>query len=402
MKILLVHNQYQQLGGEDTIFATEAALLESYGHKVYRYQVDNHQLKKMNPITLTKATIWNSKVYREVRTLIRETEAQVAHFHNTFPLISPSAYYAAQAEGVPVVQTIHNFRLLCANALFFRDGKVCEQCLIQKNPLPGIIHACYRNSRTASTAAALTVKIHSLMGTWSKAVDVFIAYSNFAHNKLIEGGLPRDKIAFKTNFLYPVPEIGSGKGNYALFVGRLAPEKGTGTLLKAWEQLSDKIPLKIVGDGPFAPRVEMAARKIPGVEWLGKKPLAEVYELMRNASFLVISSEWYETFGRVGIEALATGTPLLVSNIGALSELVEFDYNGLLFNPGDSIDLAKKANLLLKNPQKLLQMRLAARQSFEAKYLASDNYQRLMEIYNSLIEQPESNMVNQARSLYKV
>ncbi len=399
MNILLVHNQYQQLGGEDTIFATEAELLESYGHKVYRYQMDNHQLKKMNPLTLTKATLWNSQVYQEIRTLIRKVNPQVAHFHNTFPLISPSAYYAAKAEGVPVVQTIHNFRLLCANALFFRDGQVCEQCLIQKNPLPGIIHACYRNSITASTAATLTVQLHSLIGTWSKAIDIFIAYSHFAHKKLIQGGLPREKIAFKTNFLYPVPKVGTGQGNYALFVGRLAPEKGTGTLLKAWEKLGNKIPLKIVGDGPLAPQI--AANKTPGVEWLGKKPLTEVYELMGNASFLVIPSEWYETFGRVGIEALATGTPLLVSDIGALSELVEPNHNGLLFNPGASDDLVAKVDLLLANPLKLTQMRQAARQMFEVKYTPPDNYHRLMEIYDLVIDKSKQTRTNQNKWLYK-
>ena len=388
MNILLVHNQYQQLGGEDSIVATEAELLESYGHRVYRYQVDNYQVNEMNPVALAKATLWNSQVYQEIRTLIKEIKPQIAHFHNTFPLISPSAYYAAQAEGVPVVQTIHNFRLLCANALFFRDGQVCEQCLIQKNPLPGIVNSCYRNSITASTAATLTVKLHSLLGTWSKAIDTFIVYSHFAHKKLVQGGLPVDKISFKTNFLYPVPKVGNGSGNYGLFVGRLAPEKGTTVMLKAWEQLGSKIPLKIVGDGPFAPQVAAAEKNIPGVEWLGQQPLEEVYKLMANASFLIIPSEWYETFGRVGIEALATGTPLLVSNIGALSELVEPNHNGLLFNPGDSKDLAAKVNLLLENPQKLRQMRQGARQTFEAKYLAADNYQRLMEIYNSLIDNP--------------
>jgi glycosyltransferase involved in cell wall biosynthesis len=399
MNILLIHNQYQQFGGEDTIFATEADLLESYGHKVYRYQVDNHQLKKMNPVTLTKATIWNSKVYREVRTLIKETKTQIAHFHNTFPLISPSAYYAAKAEGIPVIQTIHNFRLLCANALFFRDGQICEQCSIQKNPLPGIIHSCYRNSFTATTAATLMVQLHSLIGTWSKAIDLFIAYSHFAHEKLIQGGLPKDKIVFKTNFLYPIPEIETGQGNYALFVGRLAPEKGTGTLLKAWEKLGDKIPLKIVGDGPLAPQVVAATNKIPGVEWLGKKPLTEVYKLMGDASFLVIPSEWYETFGRVGIEALAKGTPLIVSKVGALSELVKHQYNGLHFRLGDSEDLIAQVQWMLDRPLELNQMRYHARCEFEAKYTAIDNYQRLMEIYHLAITNKSSQLKTTKQSL---
>ena len=382
MRILLVHNQYQQLGGEDTIFNTEADLLESYGHQVTRYIVHNDRIAEMNPFALAKATIWNDRIYQELRTLIQREQPQVAHFHNTFPLISPASYYAAGKEGVPVVQTLHNFRLLCANGLFFRDGRVCESCLTHNNPLPGIVRGCYRQSRTASTAASLMVKFHSWLGTWSKAVDIFIAYSHFAHQKFIQGGLPPDKIAFKTNFLYPAPSPGKGQGNYALFVGRLAPETGTKTLLSAWEKLGDRIPLKILGDGPFAPSVAASAERLPGVEWLGKKPLSEVYELMGEAKFLIISSEWYETFGRVGIEALTKGTPLVVANIGALAELVIPHQNGLTYTPGDAQDLIAQVQWLLDRPQKLKQMRSFARQDFEAKYTAPDNYRRLMEIYS--------------------
>lgn len=381
MRILLVHNRYQQLGGEDTIFDTEASLLESYGHQVTCYTTHNDQIQEMNSLALAKATLWNHQVYEDLRALIQQEKPHIAHFHNTFPLISPAAYYAAKHEGVAVVQTLHNFRLLCANGLFFRDGHVCESCLTKNTPIPGIINSCYRHSRTASTAAAMMVKFHALLGTWTKTVDVFIAYSHFAHKKFIEGGLPAKKIAFKTNFLYPAPEPGTGTGGYGLFVGRLAPEKGTQTLLSAWQQLGAKIPLKILGDGPLAPQVATVAEKTPGIEWLGRKPLSEVYELMGEAAFLIISSEWYETFGRVGIEALAKGTPLVVANIGALAELVIPKQNGLTFRPGDADDLVTQVQWLLDHPQELKQMRQFARADFEAKYTAADNYRRLREIY---------------------
>ncbi|NEO98892.1 MAG: glycosyltransferase family 4 protein [Symploca sp. SIO2E9] len=381
MRILTVHNHYQQLGGEDTIFATESDLLESYGHQVRRYTIHNDQVKEMGSLALTKATLWNSKIYQDLRTLIRQEKPQVAHFHNTFPLISPAAYHAAQAEGVPVVQTLHNFRLLCSNGLFFRDGQICEDCLGKRVAWSGVIHGCYRDSRIASGAVTAMVNFHSLLGTWTNAVDVFIAYSHFALDKFIQGGLPKEKIEFKTNFLYPAPELGKGSGAYAMFAGRLSPEKGTGTLLEAWKQLGGKIPLKIVGDGPLGFQVAQMAQQMPGVEWLGRKPLSEVYEMMGEASFLVIASEWYETFGRVGIEALAKGTPLIVSDIGALAELVEPNYNGLRFRPGNSADLAAKVEWVLNHPEELSKMRHSARASFEAKYTAPDNYQRLMEIY---------------------
>jgi len=384
MKVLAVHNYYQQPGGEEQIFNTEATLLQSYGHEVIRYTLTNDQINGMNPLALAKNTLWNSSVYQEMRSLIRQEKPQVAHFHNTFPLISPAAYYAAKDEGVAVVQTLHNYRLLCPNALFFREGRVCEDCLGKPVPLPGIIHGCYRGSRGASAMVAATVSFHSLLGTWAKAVDVFIAYSRFAMDKFIEGGLPAEKFAFKTNFLHPAPEPGEGKGGYGLFVGRLSVEKGLGVMLDAWRQLGDKIPLKILGDGPMAELVTEATKEMPDIEWLGRRPLEEVYEVVGNAAFLIFPSEWYETFGRVAIEAFARGTPVVASKIGAITELVDHGRTGMLFRPSDSADLAAQIEWLLAHPQELQQMRQEARMEFEAKYTAEDNYKRMMQIYSSV------------------
>ncbi|MDX2097641.1 MAG: glycosyltransferase [Leptolyngbyaceae cyanobacterium bins.59] len=386
MRILAVHNYYQQPGGEEQIFKTEADLLEANGHEVIRFTLDNDQINGMNSLTLAKKTLWNSTVYQELRSLIREQKPQVAHFHNTFPLISPAAYYAAKAEGVAVVQTLHNYRLLCPNGLFFRNGKVCEDCLGKPVPLPGVIHRCYRSSLGASAVVAATVSFHSLRGTWTQAVDTFIAYSRFAMDKFVEGGIPAEKLAFKTNFLHPAPAPGEGKGGYGLFVGRLSVEKGLGVMLDAWRQLGGKIPLKILGDGPMSGLVKDAMQEMPEVEWLGRRPLEEVYEVMGNAAFLVFPSEWYETFGRVAIEAFARGTPVVASNIGAISELVEHQRTGLLFRPSDSQDLATQINWLLSHPQELRQMRQEVRSEFEAKYTAEDNYKRLMEIYQSNLD----------------
>lgn len=385
MRILAVHNYYQQPGGEEQIFNTEATLLQSYGHEVIRYTLSNDDIKEMNSLTLAKNTLWNNQVYQELRSLVRQEKPDVAHFHNTFPLISPAAYYALKEEGVPVVQTLHNYRLLCPNALFFRDGKVCQDCLGQAIPVPGIVHGCYRGSRSASAMVAATVSFHSMLGTWSKAVDVFIAYSQFAMQKFIEGGLPKEKLAFKTNFLHPAPEPGDGKGGYALFVGRLSVEKGLGVMLDAWRQLGGKIPLKILGDGPMAGLVKEAMQEMPEIDWLGRRPLEEVYEVVGNAAFLVFPSEWYETFGRVAIEAFARGTPVVASNIGAITELIDHKRTGMHFRPSDPTDLATQIEWLLDHPEELSQMRQEARAEFEAKYTAEDNYRRLMEIYHSVI-----------------
>ena len=384
MRILMVHNYYQQPGGEESIFETEIGLLESNGHIVDRYTVHNDQIEGEHPLTLAADTLWNHKIYRDLRQLIRQNPPQIVHFQNTFPLISPAAYYAAKAEGIPVVQTLHNYRLICPNALFFREGKVCVDCLGKPIPLPGVIHGCYRNSRVATAGVAAMLSLHSLLKTWSTAVDAFIVYSQFALNKFIEGGLPPEKLLFKTNSLSPVPEVGLGQGGYAIFVGRLSVEKGLGVMLKAWEQLHGRIPLKIVGDGPMLPLVQETQLRVPGVEWLGRQSLDEVYRLMGEAAFLVFPSEWYETFGRVAIEAFAKGTPVIASDIGAISELVTPHHTGLHFRASDPSDLVTQVEWALSHPEEMALMRQNARTEFETKYSTTKNYQRLIEIYHQV------------------
>src|SRR5918995_7060232 len=294
MKILLAHNEYQQPGGEDQVFAAEAALLESHGHRVLRYRVHNDQVAGMDPVTLAGSTVWNRSTHRELRTLIRQERPQVAHFHNTLPLISPAGYYAAKAEGVPVVQTLHNYRLLCPNALFFRDGGVCEDCMGKAITWPGVVHKCYRGSRAASGLVTTMLATHRALRTWTNKVDVYIALTEFARRKFIEGGLPVERITVKPNFVDPDPGPGTSGEGHALFVGRLSPEKGVDTLLAAWERLKGSAPLKIVGDGPLREQVVAAANRHPRVVYLGHRPTEEVYALMKEASMLIFPSGWYE------------------------------------------------------------------------------------------------------------
>jgi glycosyltransferase involved in cell wall biosynthesis len=343
MKILAVHNRYQRPGGEDQVFAEETALLESRGNHVLRCEVHNDRVEHTGRLTLAKDTVWNTSAYRELGDLIRRERPDVVHFHNTLPLISPAGYYAARAEGVPVVQTLHNYRLLCPVALFFRDGHVCEDCMGKAVPWPGVVHGCYRGSRAASGLVATMLTVHRALRTWTETIDVYVALTGFARDKFVEGGLPAGKIRVKPNFVAPDPGRGEGGGGYALFVGRLAPEKGTGTMLAAWDRLESGIPLKIVGDGPLKDEVARAAATRPNVEWLGHRPVAQVHALMKKTDMLVFPSEWYETFGRVAAEAFAAGTPVLAADIGAVAELVEHGRTGLKFRPGDPDDLATHA-----------------------------------------------------------
>ncbi|WP_315786713.1 glycosyltransferase family 4 protein [Fischerella sp. JS2] len=384
MHILTIHNYYQIRGGEDECHEAEVRLLRERGHHVEVHEENNDHMAALSNFSKVTKTIWSQETYQTLKHLLKEQPYDVVHVQNFFPLISPSVYYAAKAEGVPVVQTLHNYRLLCPNALFFRNGNICEDCLGQVIPYPGVLHGCYRNSQVASGGVATMLAVHWAINTWTKMVDIYIALTEFARQKFIAGGLPAEKIVVKPNFVSPEPAVGNGSGGYALYVGRLSVEKGIDTLLKAWEHLSPQIPLKIVGDGPLAEQVVEAAKRHSGVEWLGRKPMSQVHDLMGEARFLVFPSKWYETFGRVAVEAFAKGTPVIAANIGAIAELVDSGRTGLHFRPGDPDDLTAKVEWMLANPVKLASMRQEARAEFEAKYTAEQNYQKLMEIYTKM------------------
>jgi glycosyltransferase involved in cell wall biosynthesis len=381
MNILVVHNFYKQAGGEDQCMAAEVAMLRAHGHQVTRYCISNDSIDAMGRLELASRTIWSRPAFYELRQLFRTHRPQIAHFHNTFPLISPAAYYAARAENVCVVQTLHNFRLCCVNALLFRDGEVCEDCLGKAIPWHGIVHKCYRGSRAASAATATMIAAHRVLGTWRHAVDVYIALSEFSRRKFADGGLPADKIVVKSNFAYPDPGPGAGRGGYAIYVGRLGAEKGLETLLKAWRHPEGIPPLKIVGDGPMAAAVQEAAAQNTAIQWLRGVSHETVYELIGEAAFLVLPSQCFENFPRVAIEAFARGTPVIASRLGAMAEIVDDGCTGLHFKPGDPEDLAAKVRDILADPLRLTGMRQAARQTFDQNFTADANHKVLMAIY---------------------
>ncbi len=386
-RVLVVHNRYQQPGGEDMTFAAEADLLTAHGHAVEQLVFDNDAIvsrrSALDSARLASTTVWSRQGYTAVRDAIRTFRPDVVHFHNTFPLISPAGYYAARTEGVPVVQTLHNFRLLCANGLFYRDGHICEDCLGKAIPLPGVIHACYRDSRAASGAAVTMLTAHRAMRTWTRVVDRYIVLGEFARQTFIRGGLPAGKLAIKPNFVAD-PSPGDGHGNYALFVGRLTPEKGIHTLLHAWERFGGTIPLKIVGDGPLAAAVADAQRRLPNVEWLGHLSPAAVTTAMQDAALLIFPSEWYEGQPRTILESFAVGTPVVAADLGAMGELVHDGQTGRHFRAGDPAHLAQVVADTVARPAALAAMRERARAAFAAHYTAETNYRRLSEIYSGV------------------
>lgn len=385
MRILSIHNEYRIRGGEDVSREAEERLLRKHGHQVDVYQESNNHLSEIGKAQLAIRTIWSQDSYDIVRAKLQTKKYDIVHVQNFFPLISPSVYYAAAAEGVPVVQTLRNYRLLCPNALFFRDGKVCEDCMGKLIPYPGIIHGCYRENRIASAAVTSMITSHRFAKTWDSKVDRYITLTHFSRSKMIEGGLPAHKILVKPNFVDPEPAVGNGSGNYALYVGRLSVEKGIDTLIAAWERLHTSMPLKIVGDGPLSDLVTRATEANPHIEWLGRRPIDEVHRLMGDAQFLVFPSKWYETFGRVAIEAFATGTPVIAADIGAIAEVVTDRQTGLHFTPADPASLADKVNWLISRSEARVTMRQKARQTFEENYTAQANYQQLIEIYSQVL-----------------
>jgi glycosyltransferase involved in cell wall biosynthesis len=384
LRILFVHNRYLIRGGEDVSTDAEARLLRARGHEVGVYEETNARIADLSGVHAAVRAVWSAEVYNALRRQLRAQRYDLVHVQNFFPLISPAAHHAAKAEGVPVVQSVRNYRLLCPAATLFRAGGACEDCLGRAAPWPGILHGCYRGSRSASAAIAAMVAAHRMLRTWQRKVEVFVAVSRFARDKLVEGGLPGDRIAIKPNFVDDDAGPGNGRGDYALYVGRLAPEKGLATMLQAWQRLKRPFPLKIVGAGPLANVVQTAAAASPWIESLGPLPLQQTREIMAKARFLICPSEWYEPFGRVVIEAFSRGVPVLAAAIGALEELVDHERTGRLFRSGDPEDLAGQAEWLLGHD--LATMRRAAREQFERHYTAEKNYALLMSIYRRAID----------------
>ena len=384
MNILTVHNRYKIRGGEDECYEEEVSLLRSHGHSLCCYEENNARLADLEPLKVAQLTVWSEETFSAIQAKLQLKDYNLIHVHNFLPLISPSIYHAASSSGIPIVQTLHNYRLLCPNGLFFRNGHPCEACLGKSFSWPGIIHKCYRNNRLATVTVASMLSTHHILSTWSKKVDAYIALTEFARKKFIQGGIPGEKIFVKPNFVATDTGVGSGVGRYAIYVGRLSAEKGLDILLDAWTKFSIKLPLKIVGEGPLAGMVSQAEQTNSAIEWLGRRSIQEVYDLIGYAKFLVFPSKWYETFGRVAIEAFSKGTPVIASKIGAIEEIIDHQRTGLHFTPGNAEDLARQIDWALSHETELAAMRQAARAEFEAKYTAEANYIRLMEIYNAV------------------
>ncbi|MFT2007810.1 glycosyltransferase family 4 protein [Pontibacter sp. 13R65] len=386
MRILIIHNHYKQVGGEDTVFFAEAALLEKHGHEVEKFAFSNNNVvSALDKVQAALGVVYNPKSARLIRDKMQEFKPDVVHVHNFFPLVSPAVFSVCQQLGVPVVMTLHNYRLVCPSALLFYKGKVQTENINQVFPVKAILNKVYRESAFQTASVVLATGVHKLLGTWRNKIDRFIVLTPGAA-ALFQNSSLRPKpgqLVVKPNFTEDLGTGASQRNNYFLFVGRLTPEKGVETLLKA-HQLKP-FPLKIIGDGPLADKVAAYAAKHAEVEYLGFQKRDRVVQELKQAKALIFPSEWHETFGMTIVEAFSTATPAIAAEIGGAAHLVQERYNGLLYAPGQAAMLAEKVQQLQQDEALANTLAIGARASYEQHYTPQANYDLLINIYQEVI-----------------
>lgn len=390
MNILVLHNAYQHRGGEDTVVAAEVELLRHAGHEVHLEVVTNDAIGTMqDKARAFLNTPYDARRKAWLTAICKRQNVDLVHIHNFFPLLTPAVHEAAAELGLPVVQTLHNYRVLCAGAFFLRDGQICEKCL-SGNRAWGVIHRCYRNSLPGSLAVVRMQNRASHTGTWQRHVHRFIALTEFGKQKFVAGGLPAERIAIKPNFVPAPPAFSAGRRKGALFVGRLSPEKGVRNLIDAWRHMPD-IPLTVIGDGPEFDTLKDIAP--PNVTFAGRQTADRVASHMAQAEALIMPSIWYEGFPMTVVEAFSLSLPVIASDIGALGEVVVKGRNGAHFAAGNIQNLVETVSRLFADPQELHRLGLGARADYEGLYTAYANLDTLLDIYDSARREAASQRV---------
>ncbi len=388
MRVLLVHSAYQQFGGEDSVVRAETELLQKHGDEVYHYSRHNDEIKQFGLIdkaAFFPQTVYSWKTTGEIEDVVRRVRPDVAFIHNVYPLISPSAYHKLHALGVPTVQVLHNFRLHCPNGLFYTQGQICEACK-GGNYLNAVAKRCYKDSYALSGLYAATLGLNRMAGVLDK-ISGFICLTEFFRIKMREVGVPESKLFVRPNFVYapPLPSEGTPPGKYVLFMGRLSPEKGCWTLIRAFEKLP-QVTLKLLGTGPQEQEFRDYIREkgIRNIELLGFKSGAEKLEILRNALCLVMPSEWHENFPVTALEAFMACKPIIASRLGGLPYIVEDGKSGMLFEAGNVSELAQRIQALVDRPADAVRMGERGRRLTETKYGPEQGYNNLMNIFRQV------------------
>ncbi len=393
---MLIHNFYGSSApsGENTVFQAEVNLLHEHGHTVIEFTRHSDEIRNQRFLGLLKgalATPWNPFSLRKLRYILEKEEPEIMHVHNFFPLLSPSIFYAPKTLDTAVVFTLHNYRIFCASGIPLRNNIPCTQCIDHKNVFPALKYKCYRNNRWATFPLAVMIRMHRKLTTWKKKVNAFIALTEFQKNMFIQAGLPADNIFIKPNFLSNPPSLVSWEDREfkVVYIGRLSPEKGVDILLESWRKWGEEAPaLEIIGDGPERYHLEKycVTNKLEGkVTFQGQLSFIEAQKKLSRARLFILPTLWYEGLPMVVLEAFAKGVPVMASKIGSLPCILEDDKNGILFTPGNPDDLYHKAKQLWENPDKLYNISIAARSTFEKKYSAETNYKIVTDIYQAAI-----------------
>jgi glycosyltransferase involved in cell wall biosynthesis len=387
MRILRIHNRYRSgaPGGEDAVFDAESRLLESAGHELVFYERSNDEMREGNLVDGLRTVaglLGSGRTRRELAELIARHRPDVAHIHNTFPLVSASAHEACREAGVPIVQTVHNYRFSCAAGTHYREGRVCEDC-DAASTFAAIRHRCYRGSRAGSIAVAAMIHRQRRAVFMGAGVARFIALSQFAAERLAAFGVDRARILTRPNFVDDLPPRYFGPRGYAVFSGRLSAEKGLSTLLEAWRQVPD-LPLKIIGEGPQRAALQRRAQELAlPVDFLGMKTRAETLQIVREALLQVVPSEWFEGMPLVVLEAWGLGVPVVMSRVGSLTEMAGDDLRGLSFTPGNADQLAAQVRRLQTRPALREALAAAAQARFLAEHTRERALDTLLETYRA-------------------
>jgi glycosyltransferase involved in cell wall biosynthesis len=389
--IMVVHNRYQQRAGEDAEVDAEIGNLAEHGHEVQRFIVDNDSIKGAGPaakVRLVAETVWSRRAARQLSDAVRKDRPAVVHVHNTFPLLSPAIYGALDRTGVAIVQSIHNYRPVCPSANLFRDGRNCTDCVGRRFAVPAIVHACYRESRGGSAIVATMLTVGRAARAWERAVDRFIAPSRTVADTLAGPAIPHNRIVVKPNFVGADPVAGPGgeRDDTYLYAGRMAPEKGIGTITAAWRLLGESLATcRFAGSGPLADELAASAgadgRLIP----LGTLDRPGLFAELRRARALIFPSIWREPFGLTIVEAFASGTPVIAARFGAPADIVDDGVTGLFFRPGDAADLADRIGWAGSHPAEMAEMGRRARLEYENRYTAQVNYVALVDVYRQAL-----------------
>ena len=392
MKIFQIHNEYKFYGGEDAVVEHEKNLLTEYGHLVFQLKRSNKSeiINFIDKLKVAKNLSYSINSKALVNKEIQKLKPDIIHIHNIFPLWTVSVLDACLENNIPIVVTLHNFRTICARGDFFRKKEICEKCL-DHNPYYSVLYGCYQNSHIKSLPVANMITYNQKRNIWGRKVNRFIALTNFTKKKFIQANFPEEKIRVKPNFILPnnikKKEINKNLKKNCLYAGRLSQEKGITTLLKAWKEIN--FNLKVFGDGPLYHKIN---ERQSNINFYGSRPNNEIIEEMQTAKFLVYPSENYENFPITILEAFYSGVLVLASSIGSIREIIKDRYNGILFSPGNVLDLRNKINWILSNPEECKTISENASKDFLTKYSKEENYKTLIKIYKEAIDNKKNEL----------